>query len=263
MNRDDAFSGRYSGIYDLFHEAKPYASEVEFVLERCFEHLGRRPESIVDLACGTGKHLLEFANRGLTVHGNDISAGMLAEAQRRLHAGGAKNFSLSRSPMQNLTLKSPAPEHVDLATAFYTAMGYLVVPQDLDALMRNLRNILKPGGLFFADLWNGHKMASQFSPNREKIAENESIQVRRTSDVSSEARQNALRVRFSFDLLTKATGIREAFSEEHCVRYHTVPEVENILLAHGFSILEHGPYFDEATTTESSWNFYLLAQKHD
>lgn len=263
MNLDDAFSGRYSGIYDLLHEAKPYASEVEFVLGRCLEHSRRRPETIVDLACGTGKHLLEFANRGLTVHGNDISAGMLAETQRRLDAARAKRFSLSRSPMQTLTLKSPAPEHVELATAFYTAMGYLVAPEDLDALMRNLRNILKPGGFFFADLWNGHKMASQFSPHREKTAENESIQVRRTSNVSSEPGQNALRVRFSFDLLTKATGVREAFSEEHCVRYHTVPEVENILMAHGFSLLEHGPYFDDATTTELSWNFYVLAQKRD
>jgi hypothetical protein len=106
-------------------------------------------------------------------------------------------------------------------------------------------------------------MANQFSSHREKTAENESIQVRRTSNVSSEPGRNALRVRFSFDLLTKKSGARETFSEEHLVRYHTVPEVENILLAHGFSLLEHGPYFDEATTTESSWNFYVLAEKRD
>jgi len=263
MNSDDAFSGRYSGIYDLFHEAKPYASEVDFVLGRCLEHSSLRPETVVDLACGTGKHLLEFANRGITVHGNDISAGMLAETQRRLDAAKTKSFSLSKSPMQSLTVKSPAPEQFDLATAFYTAMGYLVAPQDLDALMRNLQNLLKPGGFFFADLWNGHKMTTQFSPHREKTAENEFIQVLRRSDVSSEAKQNALRVKFSFDLLTKKTGVRETFNEEHCVRYHTVPEVENILLAHGFSLLEHGPYFDEATTTETSWNFYVLARRRD
>jgi hypothetical protein len=47
------------------------------------------------------------------------------------------------------------------------------------------------------------------------------------------------------------------------VRYHTVPELENIFMAHGFSLLEHGPYFEEAKTTESSWNFYVLAQKRD
>ena len=258
MSNDAQFSVRYAETYDLLHQAKTYGDEVDFVSRLATEAMGRKPGNVLDVACGTGKHLVEFAQRGIAVHGNDLSEGMLACSKRRLHDKGIRDFHLTHGPMQDV---KPLHASVDLVTAFYTALGYLAEPAELERFFRNLQTLLKPGACFFADLWNMHKMATQFSPSRTKTAENEQLLVRRESSVTHVANKNALKVDFKFDIEEKARGAKESFTESHLVRYHSVPEMDNLFRAYGFRLVKSGPYFDEAKRSEDSWNFFVLAQR--
>jgi SAM-dependent methyltransferase len=258
MTRTEAqtlsFSASYAQVYDAVYHDKPYASEVDLVLSAVKRHAaGQRIESVVELACGTGRHALELSRRGLTVLANDISAEMVARARERNDA----TVLFSTEPMQTVS----ANRTFDLATAFYTAMGYLVEPVEVDRLLRNLRRLLRPGGFFFADLWNGAKMATQFSPHRERTVEHEGLAIKRTSDVRSLPEKNALEVHFTFDVREQASGATRRFDETHQVRYHTGPELLTLLPAHGFRVVEIAPFFDESATVAGAWNFYVLAQR--
>lgn len=263
MIDQDRFASSYSEIYDALHEEKPYADECELILNESAEVLGHRPQAVLDLACGTGRHLLEFARLGLSIYGNDVSPDMIERTRERLEKAGIKAGSLSVRPMQELDLKTIGASPFQLVTALYTALGYLPHPSDLDRFFRNLRSLLAPGGCFFADVWNGAKMNREFSASRTRACETPEMIIERRSEVSHLPRLNALHVHFFFEVTRKATGAQERFDEQHLVRYHFLTEIEQILLAHGFRLAAHGPFFDEAIESCESWNFFFIAQKVD
>ncbi len=257
---EQPFSYKYAEIYDVLHEGKPYRAEADFVINLGKTYLKRQPKSLIDLACGTGRHLVELAKNEIQIQGNDLSEGMLHRAQERLDEHFIKNCTLTRSPMQSV---QPAKGFgkFDIASAYYTAVGYLVEPQELDLFFRNLKFILAPDGLFFADFWHGPQMSVGFSASRTREAHSSVLDVKRTSFTSHVPEKNALAVNFEFDVKRKGADSKEILKESHIVRYHSLPEIESILLAHGFKLLESGPFFDEATDLSKAWNFYICAQK--
>src|SRR5207247_9411956 len=88
----DAFRAGYSAYYDPLYQDKDYAAEARFVAELVRRHGGRPPEGVelLDLACGTGRHLIELARLGMVVAGSDQSAAMLEQARRNLEGAGAQ-----------------------------------------------------------------------------------------------------------------------------------------------------------------------------
>jgi ubiquinone/menaquinone biosynthesis C-methylase UbiE len=77
-----AFS-EYSDYYDLYYARKDYAAEADFVLKLA-SRLGVKPQTLLDMGCGTGRHLEEFVKRGLKCDGFDLSTEMLSQASKRL-----------------------------------------------------------------------------------------------------------------------------------------------------------------------------------
>jgi SAM-dependent methyltransferase len=258
MKPVDHFSAQYSQIYDALHTGKDYAAEVAFVLDLCKQN---PPKNILDIACGTGRHVLEFAKLGHRVFGNDLSSEMLEHAKNRLNAAGFTDIPLSASPMQSLRREQVDQNGFDLITAYYTCMGYLVAPEELNKFVINLKSLLKPGGYFFADVWNGQRMAKDFSPHRVKETVAGDLKIHRESFVSHFPAQNALKVEFNFKIADKKLDRTSEFIESHLVRYHYGPELANIFLAHGFSIESMGGFFDESSKLDDSWNFYVLVRK--
>jgi hypothetical protein len=175
----------------------------------------------------------------------------------------ASAFSFSQQPMQQLRLDAEqSREGFDLAVALYTAIGYLTVPADVDSCLRRLHAALKPGACFFGDLWNGHRMARDFQPNRERHFENAQWQGTRHSKVIHVPARNALMTHFTCTIVDRHNGHRRQFEEDHLLRYYTPIEWETLLLAHGFSLMETAPLFEPSETLETCWNFYFLAKRN-
>ena len=69
-------------VYDLAFSYRNYEREVSELMawHRDVSRGGRPPESVLELACGPGRHMLEFARAGIRGWGVDISEAMCAYA---------------------------------------------------------------------------------------------------------------------------------------------------------------------------------------
>jgi len=96
----------------------------------------------LELGCGTGVFLEKTARSGATIHGLDLSDELLAKARARLP--GSSNITLDQGNAEEM----PYP-----AAEFDTVYGSSVLHHlDLDAALREIHRVLKPGGrMVFAE----------------------------------------------------------------------------------------------------------------
>lgn len=77
------FYDEYAWAFDLLITT-PLSSQCDFIEEMLFERGVIRGARILDAGCGAGGHAIELARRGFSVTGLDMSAQLIAEAQRRI-----------------------------------------------------------------------------------------------------------------------------------------------------------------------------------
>ena len=129
---------------------------------------GRRA---LDLACGTGTLAVILADDGWQVVGLDRSAPMLARARGRAADAGYDiafvEGDMREVRMQNDELRNDRAiadhsafyiQHssFDLVTCTYDSLNYLLTEADLASCFAGAATVLKPGGLFFADMNTRH-----------------------------------------------------------------------------------------------------------
>lgn len=128
--------------YDRLYGAKDYAGEARRVARIVAERLpGAR--SLLDVACGTGRHLEHLVAR-FEAEGLDLSAAQLAEARRhlpglRFHQGDLRDFALGRV--------------YDVVCCLFSAIGYMTTLVDLARACARLAAHARPGGLVLVEPW--------------------------------------------------------------------------------------------------------------
>lgn len=120
------------------------ASELGAITERLERKLvldlagGVRGQKILDIGCGDGDLAIEFAKRGATVNGIDVSTAMVGaakeHAERENVEMGFEVGAADRLPF--------GPERFDLVTAI-TILCFI---DDASAVFREIAHVLRPGG---------------------------------------------------------------------------------------------------------------------
>ena len=106
-------------------------------------------ELVLDLACGAGRHAAELERASARVVGLDLSPAMLLRAQRRLQA------SLVRGDMRALPFR---PGTFGLVVNLFTSFGYFRSDTEHGAVMRQVAEVLAPGGRFVIDYLNADQV---------------------------------------------------------------------------------------------------------
>jgi len=127
-----------SGYYDHFCAEVDYAAQCAFALRafQCFAESGGR--DYLDLACGTGSHLLYMQQQGFAVNGLDNSPEMLAQAQAR--CPGAELLLCDLAAFEQV-------ESFDLITCFLYSIHYSHPLAALAETLRRAWQALKRGGV--------------------------------------------------------------------------------------------------------------------
>lgn len=119
----------------------------------------KKGAQVLDLCCGTGRHSLPLARRGLRVTGLDATEAYLKRARA---ASDGRNPIFLKSDMRRLTFQA----RFDAAINLWTSFGYFLDPADDLRTLKAVARALKPGGLFLIDLMNWGWLKRNFQPKR-------------------------------------------------------------------------------------------------
>jgi cyclopropane fatty-acyl-phospholipid synthase-like methyltransferase len=129
--------------------------EVDFVLAEL-----KLPQSghILDMGCGTGRHAIELAKRGYRVTGVDISAGMLAEAEKTAQKAGVQ-VNWIHGDATKFTTRKSFDAAVCLCEGAFGLLSTEDDPEEHDlAILRSINGALKPSAPFLLTALNGYRM---------------------------------------------------------------------------------------------------------
>ncbi len=196
-------------IYDLVYSQKDYAREVQ----RLRSLIGREGGSLLDVACGTGKHLEHLAGH-YRCEGVDISPTMVRIARGRsleVHLGDVATFDLGR--------------RFDVVTCLFSSIGYV---QDMPGAVANLARHVAEGGVLVVEPWLTPEMVI---PGRVhmRTAEGGGVVVARMNSIEVNARRSVLILHY---LVGREGGV-EHFTERHELWLSTRDEYEAALVAAG------------------------------
>lgn len=136
----------FAKYYDLLMDDVDYADRSEYILS-LFDKFGKRPSLLLDLACGTGGFSNEFARRGVSVIGVDVSAEMLAVAQQKTHEQNLDVFYVCQ-PAQNLDLAGK----VDGAVCLIDSLNHITDYKDFCEVFVKVSLFTEKGALFIFDM---------------------------------------------------------------------------------------------------------------
>lgn len=133
-----------AGVYDAFYDAleKDYEWEARRVL-RLSRAVCPKPRTLLDVACGTGRHLDVF-RRKLDCVGVDLDPAMLAVAATRCPdvrfvAGDMVDFDLG--------------QRFDIVTCLFSSIGYVRTVPRLRRAVRTMARHVSPGGVLAVEPW--------------------------------------------------------------------------------------------------------------
>ena len=146
-------------VYDKLNADIDYGAWADFV-ETCFTRfLPKKPELVLDLACGTGSMTLQLAKRGYDMIGIDGSADMLSEALMR--TDNQQDILWLLQDMRSFELYGT----VGAITCCLDSLNYLLDPADLLRCFSCVHNYLDPNGLFLFDMNTPYKFKNIYGDN--------------------------------------------------------------------------------------------------
>ena len=144
--------GALGGYYDRLMGADiDYAARAEFLLG-LFSRFGSRPQTMLDLACGSGRLTRELTLQGVDMVGTDASAEMLSAAREAVD-GLTPTVLLLQQDMRELDLN----DTVDGAVCTQDSFNHLLKTADIAAVLARLRLFIAPSGLLIFDVNTPYK----------------------------------------------------------------------------------------------------------
>lgn len=141
-----------AGSYDSLTQDVPYEQMLEH-MEALLRRHGARPETVLDLACGTGSMSVLLAQRGYSVLAADLSEDMLAMAWEKCADLEQPPFFICQ-PMERLRL----PYTVDWVICCLDSLNYVTEPEKCRQALRRVYDSLSAGGVFIFDINSPEKL---------------------------------------------------------------------------------------------------------
>jgi SAM-dependent methyltransferase len=124
-------------------------NEAAAFVDKLIDYLKPLPGStMLDVACGKGRHSIQLAGKGFDVTGIDLSEDSIAEAL----LSESDHLHFYRHDMR-------LPfwiNYFDYAFNFFTSFGYFKTRREHDNAIRTIAQAIKPGGIFVMDYLNVH-----------------------------------------------------------------------------------------------------------
>ena len=200
---------------------------------------------VLDMACGTGRHSILFAENGFYVTAVDLSKNLLEIAKGSTECAGV-NINFVHSDLRSFCVNSK----FNLVVNLFTSFGYFEEECDNFKILEIAYNHLNENGYFVIDFFNRRYVEDNLIPeSRDEIFDEKIIQKRSIEG----------------DRVEKQIIIRKNGSEKHfheSVRLYCKEELFNALKFQGFKIKKiFGDSSGKSFDLESSPRIIIIAQK--
>ena len=128
--------------YEIEKGGRNFEEEVQ-LLHEVFTKL--KIHSVTDLGCGTGEHVFALSELGYNAQGVDASSGMITVAENRFPA-----CEFTKAKIQDYISVTKQ----DAMICLFGSINYLIDEEELNIAFSNICRSLKPGGIFFLEVWN-------------------------------------------------------------------------------------------------------------
>jgi SAM-dependent methyltransferase len=249
----NAFS-QYAAYYDNLYGDKDYDAEATFV-EQLTRRYATGANSILDLGCGTGGHAFEFAKRGYSVDGIDISPEMVKRAKSRLRGLPVEVRERLQIVEGDVSRQVTATKY-DVVTALFHVVCYQTSNRALKGIFEFARSALKDDGVFIFDFWYGPAVLSQKPSVRVKRVNKAGVRIARLAEPVLHADRNTVEVNYTLFVVDEKTGRSREIREVHEMRYLFLPELDSLAHSVGFELVETGQWLSGDALNMDSWLAY-------
>lgn len=166
---DGFFETEWLDYLSLPKDAEVTTRQVDFAVEQLALEPGA---SVLDVACGRGRHSVELARRGFRVTGVDLSPRSLELARVAADDAGVE-VEFRQLDMLELDYDGVFDAVVNLFTSF----GYFQADADNERVLHRIAAALRPGGRFLIDTINTIALARVFQERDWREFDNGSVLV--------------------------------------------------------------------------------------
>lgn len=225
-------------------------NEVDYLIDLCRLN---RTERILDLACGFGRHALEFARRGFEVVGVDITDIYVDDAKKTAEKMGLSNASFICRDIRDLDFCGEFDVVLSLADG---AIGYLENDEENLRIFDVISRALKSGGQHVCDLVCGDYAEAHF-PVKLWDAGEKAISLSEF-DWNPETRIMMFGNRdFAYgEVLTKPE-----IAEGDPTRVYTLAEIKEIMKARGMRVLDAFAGYSKQPACSQSFQMLVHSRK--
>jgi SAM-dependent methyltransferase len=211
-------------LYDLEYSFKDYEAECARI-EEIVRARAPHARTLLDVACGTGKHLARLCSR-FDCEGVDLDAGLLDVARARLgdvplHVADMRTFALGK--------------RFDVVTCLFSAIGFANDLETLGAAAQSLAAHVAEGGVLLVEPW---LTPDVWRPGRPHVlaANAEGLALARVTIPGREGRLSTTDMHYT---LGTSDGV-ERWHERHELGLFTEEEMRRAFAATGLDV-EHDP----------------------
>jgi ubiquinone/menaquinone biosynthesis C-methylase UbiE len=139
--------------------------EAELFIDNLIQHLQiLKGSTLIDIACGKGRHATYFNSLGLDVIGLDLSPNSIAVATKKENA----TLQFAVHDMREVFKKNS----FDIATNLFTSFGYFEKVEDEQKAINAMASNLKSEGILIIDFMNVKKVITNLVPKEQKTIDN-------------------------------------------------------------------------------------------
>ena len=250
MNRSHKPSYFGDAYLDIYSRLMTDPEEVEMEADFVIDALGlNKNDLLLDLACGFGKHMVFFRERGISTFGLDINLDYL------LHASRVENLSgkLVRGDMGVIPFSDNT---FDAVACLFNSFGYYSEdhPESYMDILKENSRILKPGARFFLEVPNKRPVVNMVKHNQQTIQCGEEYMIHEFWDYEKET-----------ELLYNKTAFHingESRTGQYTLRLFTKGQLKKILRKCGFEVENiYGDYDGSAWSLAGSPHMLFVARK--
>jgi SAM-dependent methyltransferase len=145
--------------------------EAQLFMDNLVHYLNLPEEAtILDLACGKGRHAIHLNQLGFNVLGADLSANSILEANKSANA--TLHF-------KEHDMREPFEEKFDAIFNLFTSFGYFENPADNLKTLKAMKNSLTEYGFAVIDFMNVHQVLANLIPEEVKTVDGIDFHIKR------------------------------------------------------------------------------------